>query len=106
MEGLVKSGAFDEFDKDRNKILNSIPKIILQIKNTNEDKANNQTSLFENISDNSNNFDFLPSTIWTKKQLLSEEFKSIGFYISDHPLNEYIEIFKQLNISSYKDFFK
>ncbi|MFL2877452.1 MAG: hypothetical protein ACJZ8N_00530 [Candidatus Pelagibacter sp.] len=26
LEGLVKSGVFDEFDKDRNKILNSIPK--------------------------------------------------------------------------------
>ena len=47
LEGLVKSGAFDEFDTNRNKILNSIPKIIQQIKNTNEDKLNNQTSLFE-----------------------------------------------------------
>ena len=28
LEGLVKAGVFDEFDKDRNKILNSIPKII------------------------------------------------------------------------------
>ena len=46
LEGLVKSGAFDEFDTDRNKIINSIPKIIQQIKNINEDKINNQTSLF------------------------------------------------------------
>ncbi len=105
LEGLVKSGAFDEFDKDRNKILNSIPKIISQIKNINEDKSNNQTSLFENTND-SKNFDFLPAKIWTKKQLLSEEFKAMGFYISDHPLSEYGEIFKQLNISSYKEFYQ
>ena len=26
LEGLTKSGVFDEFDPDRNKILNSIPK--------------------------------------------------------------------------------
>ena len=39
-----------------------------------------------------------------KKNLLSEEFKSLGFYLSDHPLNEYSEIFSQLNIISYKDF--
>ncbi len=106
LEGLVKSGTFDEFDKDRNKILNSIPKIILQIKNINDDKTNNQTSLFENTIDGNHNFDYLPSTVWSKKQLLLEEFKSIGFYISDHPLNEYGEIFKQLNISAYKDFSK
>ena len=42
LEGLVKAGVFDEFDKDRNKILNSIPKIIQQIKNINDDKDNNQ----------------------------------------------------------------
>ena len=42
--------------------------------------------------------------MWTKKELLSEEFKSLGFYISDHPLNEYSEIFNQLKITSYKDF--
>ena len=29
----------------------------------------------------------------------------MGFYISDHPLNEYEEIFNQLNIISYENFF-
>ena len=32
LEGLVKAGVFDEFDNDRSKILNSIPKIIQQIR--------------------------------------------------------------------------
>ena len=38
LEGLTKAGVFDEFDPDRNKIFNSIPKIIQQIKNINDDK--------------------------------------------------------------------
>ena len=29
----------------------------------------------------------------------------MGFYISDHPLNEYEEVFKQLNIISYNQFY-
>ena len=103
LEGLVKSGVFDKFDEDRNKILNSIPKIIQQIKNIYEDKLNNQTSLFDNNSA-ANDFDYLQSKTWTKKELLSEEFKSLGFYISDHPLNEYSEIFNQLKIISYNQF--
>ena len=106
LEGLVKSGAFDQFDKDRNKILNSIPKIIQQIKNINEDKINNQTSLFSDNTANNQNFDYVKSNIWSKKELLLEEFKSLGFYISDHPLNEFNEIFNQLKIISYKDFLK
>ncbi len=104
LEGLVKSGVFDEFDKDRNKILNSIPKIIQKIKNINEDRQNNQTSLFDDSSNSSSNFDYTQSEKWNKKELLSEEFKSLGFYISDHPLNEYYEIFNQLKIIPYKEF--
>ena len=46
----------------------------------------------------------MSSKKWTKKELLSEEFKSLGFYLSDHPLTEYSEIFDQLNIISYQEF--
>ena len=42
----------------------------------------------------------------SKKELLAEEFKSLGFYISNHPLNEYEDIFKQLNIISYNEFYQ
>ena len=85
LEGLTKAGVFDEFDLDRNKIINSIPKILQQIKNINDDKENNQTSLFEGNENTVSKFDYLPSKPWSKKELLSEEFKSLGFYISDHP---------------------
>ena len=87
------------------KYLNSIPKIIQQIKNINDDKANNQTSLFENEYDVESYFEYLPSKPWLQKELLSEEFKSLGFYISNHPLNEYENIFNQLQIISYDQFY-
>ncbi|MDC1151014.1 DNA polymerase III subunit alpha [Pelagibacteraceae bacterium] len=105
LEGLVKAGVFDEFDKDRNKIVNSIPKIIQQIKNINDDKENHQTSLFEGQDSSDKEFEFLPVETWTKKNLLTEEFKALGFYLSDHPLNEYEEVFNQLKIISYNQFY-
>ena len=86
--------------KDRNKILTSIPTIIQKIKYINDEKNNNQTNLFEKVDILSNDFEFLSSKTWTQKELLAEEFKSLGFYISDHPLNEYKDIFHQLNIIS------
>ncbi len=104
LEGLTKAGVFDEFDKDRNKIFNSIPKIIQQIKNVNFDKNNNQTSLFENNDNYEDNFEFLKSKPWSQKELLAEEFKSLGFYISSHPLTEYNELFRQLKIKEFDKF--
>jgi DNA polymerase III subunit alpha len=104
LEGLVKAGVFDEFDTDRNKILTSIPKIIQKIKNINDDKDNHQSNLFGNQENDKEEFDFLPSKPWSQKDLLSEEFKSLGFYLTNHPLNEFEEIFNQLNISPYNQF--
>jgi DNA polymerase III subunit alpha len=106
LEGLVKAGVFDEFDNDRNKIVNSIPKIIQKIKNINDDKENHQSNLFDSQQNEIEEFNFEPSTPWSLKELLSEEFKSLGFYLTNHPLNEFEEIFNQLNISSYNKFYE
>ena len=104
LEGLTKAGVFDEFDADRGKILKSIPKMLQQIKNVNEDKKNNQSSLFDYKQITGRNFEFLPSARWKQKELLNEEFKALGFYISDHPLSEYENIFKELKIIPYNQF--
>ena len=105
LEGLVKAGVFDEIDLNRKKLSDSIPKIISTIKSKYEEKTSNQKNLFDVDSNEENeSFEFETSEQWTKKELLSEEFKSLGFYISDHPLNEYKDFFTQLEIESYKDF--
>ena len=104
LEGLTKAGAFDELNEDRAKIYNSIPKIIQKIKNINDDKTNNQSSLFGNSENQENEFEFTPSSTWKQKEVLAEEFKSLGFYISNHPLNEYKNIFNQLKIITYDNF--
>ena len=105
LEGLVKAGTFDEIDHNRKKLINSIPKIISTIKSKYDEKISNQSNLFD-IDNNKENqsFEFETTEEWSKKELLAEEFNSLGFYISDHPLNEYKEFFAQLEIKSYKDF--
>ena len=105
LEGLVKAGAFDEIDSNRKKLFEAIPKIIQTIKSKYDEKISNQANLFDNSNNEDNEtFEFNKTIPWTKKELLAEEFVSLGFYISDHPLNEYKEFFTQLEIDSYKDF--
>jgi DNA polymerase-3 subunit alpha len=105
LEGLVKAGVFDQIDLNRKKLSDSIPKIISTIKSKYEEKISNQNNLFDiNSNKDNESFKFETAEKWTKKELLSEEFNSLGFYISDHPLNEYKEFFTQLEIESYKDF--
>ena len=74
---INQKGVFDEFDTDRNKIINSIPKILQQIKNINDDKEIINTSLWRKWNTISK-FDYL-----LKPEAKNfEEFKSLGFYIS------------------------
>ncbi len=105
LEGLVKAGAFDKIEKNRKQIFDSIPKIIQTIKNKHLEKETNQKNLFESTEGSKEEvFEFITNDSWSKKELLSEEFSSLGFYISDHPLNEYKDLFSQLNIKSFNEF--
>ena len=68
LEGLTKAGVFDEFDTDRSKIFNSIPKIIQQIKNINLDKNNNQSNLFDETENFKDEFEFAISEPWSPER--------------------------------------
>ena len=41
---------------------------------------------------------------WTSEEILSKEFESVGFYISNHPLKNYEDILKQYNVKLFNDF--
>jgi len=103
LEGLVKAGAFDNININRQSLFNSIPNIILKSKNNFDNKIANQIDLFqtEEIDDNDIISDIKD---WKFEDRLSKEFEGVGFFISDHPINQYKEIFGIYNIKDYKIF--
>ncbi len=103
LEGLVKAGAFDNFSLNRQALFNSIPNFISKSKNMFENKLANQIDLF---GENENQETEVVSKIddWGFEERLSKEFEAVGFFISDHPLNQYKEIFNDYKIINYKDF--
>jgi|TARA_B100000929_G_scaffold180496_1_gene142914 DNA polymerase-3 subunit alpha len=106
LEGLVKSGAFDKLNNNRQSLFNSVPNLILKSKNIFENKLANQIDLFE-VNENDNNNDenlLLNINDWQFEERLSKEFEAVGFFISDHPINKYKEIFNDYNIKNYKNF--
>jgi DNA polymerase III subunit alpha len=103
LEGLVKAGAFDNLNKNRHSIFNSISSIITKSKNDFENKIANQIDLFGDNDDNGSNI-FEDIKDWEFEEKLSKEFESVGFFISDHPLNQYKEIFDDYKIMDYQIF--
>ena len=103
LEGLVKAGAFDNINKNRQALFNSIPNFILKAKNIHENKTLNQIDLFAS-DDNQDNEIILTIEDWKFEERLSREFEAIGFFISDHPLNQFKEIFDDYKIVDYVKF--
>ncbi len=103
LEGLVKAGAFDKLNSNRQALFNSIPNFITKSKNIFENKSANQIDLF---GENNSQDDEIITNIddWSFEERLSKEFEAVGFFISDHPLNQYTEIFDDYKIIDYSNF--
>ena len=105
LEGLTKAGAFDDLEKNRKALFESIPKIIQLNKSLWEEKESNQNSLFADSSDrNEVIFKTETNNNWSSNDMLMNEFQSIGFYMSDHPLNIYTDYFDKMKIVSFNHF--
>ena len=103
LEGLVKSGAFDKINSNRKSLFNSIPILISKSKNIFEDKSNNQIDLFDEGNNEINDI-IVDTKDWKFEERLSKEFEAVGFFISDHPLNQFKEIFDDYKIFNYQTF--
>ena len=105
LEGLVKAGAFDLIFTNRKVLFENIPNIIQNSKNIYENKIQNQSSLF---SEESQKISYLiqekNSVSWLNNEILSKEFESVGFYLSNHPLEDYKDVLEQHRVKLFKDF--
>ena len=90
---------------NRKVLYDNIPNIIQNSKNIYENKIQNQSSLF---SDDSQKVSYLmhdknlPN--WANNEILSKEFESVGFYLSNHPLEDFKDALEQYKTKSFKDF--
>ena len=103
LEGLVKAGAFDNLNHNRQSLFESIPNFILKTKNIYENKSANQIDLFSDDEEHENDI-INDIEDWKFEERLSKEFEAVGFFISDHPLNQFTEIFDDYKIIDYSKF--
>jgi DNA polymerase-3 subunit alpha len=105
MEGLIKSGAFDCLEKNRKFLFDVVPEIIKISKNYKESNLL-QDSLFSN--DKSSRLPSLENLVnknenWNQNEKMKNEFESIGFFISEHPLLNYEKVLKTYNVMRFAD---
>jgi len=99
LENLIGSGAFDCLEPNRRALFEAIEHIsYIASKKANAAKSA-QRSLFGGATDGSITFKLPDVPKWDGLTSLQKEFDSLGFYLSDHPLNAYKQQIEQLQLT-------
>ncbi|GMV39277.1 MAG: DNA-directed DNA polymerase [Myxococcales bacterium] len=97
LEALVASGAFDSFGKPRDVLWHTLDKAIERGQSTQRDRESGQMSLFGMLTQatpakKGAEYDPLPDDAeWSERERLQREKESLGFYITGHPLDRYLD---------------
>jgi DNA polymerase-3 subunit alpha len=98
LEMLARSGAFDQLDPNRCRVFGALEPLVNYSAAIHEQKTSNQVSLFGEAGDDLPEPRIMPVDDWLPTERLSEEFKAIGFYLSGHPLDDYMGSLKRKGV--------
>jgi len=98
LEMLARAGAFDMLDANRRRVFEALDALVGYSAAIHEQKASNQVSLFGDAGDDLPEPRLMPVADWQALERLDEEHKAIGFYLSGHPLDDYLPALKRRNV--------
>ncbi|UWR21778.1 DNA polymerase III subunit alpha [Sulfitobacter sp. S190] len=90
LEMLARSGAFDQLDPNRRRVFGALDALVAYSAAIFDQKASNQVSLFGEAGDDLPEPRIMAGDDWLSAERLTEEFKAVGFYLSGHPLDDYM----------------
>src|SRR6266496_2266138 len=92
LESLVKAGAFDFLGRERAELFARIDEALTASAAAYRDRAAGQVSLFDETTAPTTSRKRV-ITRWSEHEKLSYEKELLGFYVSGHPLDAYIDLF-------------
>ncbi|WP_113910908.1 DNA polymerase III subunit alpha [Roseovarius dicentrarchi] len=100
MEMLARSGAFDEIDRNRRRVFDAIEPLMNYSAAIHDQKNSAQVSLFGEAGEDLPEPRLPPVDDWLPAERLTEEFKAVGFYLSGHPLDDYMAALKRKQVKT------
>lgn len=103
LEMMARAGAFDALDRNRRRVFDSLDALVAYSAAIHDQKASAQVSLFGEAGDDLPEPRLSPVPDWLPAERLSEEFKAIGFYLSGHPLDDYMPALKRRDVMTLEE---
>ena len=104
LENLTKAGAFDSLNPNRAQVLANVEQMIGEAARAADDRASKQVSLFggpDSDAGGANSTALAKVDDWLPTERLNFEFEAIGFYLSAHPLDDYMPALRRGRVSTF-----
>jgi DNA polymerase III subunit alpha len=95
LESLIKAGAFDFLGRERAQLFDCIDEALASSAAAHRDRAAGQVSLFGEMEPRISRRRTVRQ--WSEHEKLSYEKELLGFYVSGHPLDPYVDLFAGKN---------
>jgi len=95
LEMVARAGGFDQLDPNRRRVLESLDALIAYSAAIHDQRGSAQVSLFGEAGDDLPEPRLARVEDWLPNERLSEEHAGIGFYLSGHPLDDYMPALKR-----------
>lgn len=103
LEMLARAGAFDALDANRNRVFQSLDPLVNYSAAIHEQRGSAQVSLFGEAGDDLPEPRLPQVDDWMFNERLAEEHTAIGFYLSGHPLDDYMGPLKRQGVSTLEE---
>ena len=95
MENMAAAGAFDGLNKNRAQVIAGIDVLLKHSQQKNAEAASGQANMFASSQDAAHP-PLPPTKIWDDLTRLQHEFTALGFYMSAHPLDNYLALLDRI----------
>jgi DNA polymerase-3 subunit alpha len=98
LEMLARAGVFDMLDPNRRRVFDSLDALASWSAAIHEQAGSSQVSLFGEAGDDLPEPRLAQTNDWLPVERLSEEHQAVGFYLSGHPLDDYMPALKRKQV--------
>jgi DNA polymerase-3 subunit alpha len=100
LEMLARAGAFDALDPNRARVFEALDALVAYSAAVAEAKASTQVSLFGDTGSDLPEPRLPFRDDWLPVERLTQEHQAIGFYLSGHPLDDYMSALKRKDVKT------
>ncbi|MGE3871734.1 MAG: DNA polymerase III subunit alpha [Parvibaculaceae bacterium] len=104
LESLVKAGAFDDLHANRAQVFAGVDAILAMANRTTAEAEAGQHDLFGQASGRREDVPLPVREAWLPMERLAQEFEAVGFYLSGHPLDDYMGRLTRLGVDTWTSF--